>query len=103
MKHRIEFSPTAEKEILAATDWIAASAPLNAQRWLDGIQAAIMSLEEMPHRCALARESDAFQLPVRQLVFKSHRIIFTVEEGVVRIHRVVHTARQSLESLEELH
>ncbi len=99
MSRRVEFSPTAESEILEAARFIAEDSPLDAVRWYDGIHEAIMSLRDMPNRCSHAREDEAFPIELRQLVFKSHRVIFSVHDDVVRIHRVLHGAQDSAESL----
>lgn len=98
MTYAIWFSPTARAEILEAFEYIRSDqhAPLNAARWLDGIIEAITTLAEFPESHALARESDEFEQVLRQLVFKSHRIVFDVAGTTVRIHRVIHTARPSM-------
>ncbi len=56
----------------------------------------------MPNACPLAREAVILEIEVRQKVFKSHRIIFTVDKRIVRIHRVVHVAKANIQSLEQL-
>ena len=99
MKYQVQFSPTARQEILEAFDYIRTDrqAPINAARWLDGMIQAINDLTHYPEGCALARENDEFKEDLRQLVYKSHRVIFDVAGDTVRIHRVVHTARRNLE------
>jgi plasmid stabilization system protein ParE len=49
----------------------------------------------MPKRCGHAREAEDFGLDLRQLVFKSHRIVFRIDEAarIVRVLRVIHGAR----------
>ncbi|MEX2215457.1 MAG: type II toxin-antitoxin system RelE/ParE family toxin [Phycisphaeraceae bacterium] len=102
MIYRIEFSPRAEAEISDAARFIARDSPLNARRWYDGIFEAIMGLDEMPHRYAFAREKETLNIELRQLVFKSYRVIFSVKDDLVKIHRVIHTARDVLKSPDEL-
>jgi hypothetical protein len=65
---------------------------------LDGITEVISRLREFPHACSLARESVEFGMPMRQCVYKSHRIIFDVVENTVRIHRIVYAARRNMKS-----
>ena len=52
----------------------------------------------MPRRCSVARENEYFEDTLRQLVFKSHRIIFRVEEdaSIVRILYVLHGRQQTI-------
>lgn len=91
-------------EARAATDitdhalWIAAQgAPAAAARWVDEIEHAIASLATMPERCPLAPEAEAFSRPIRQLLFKSHRILFIIEKASVHILHVRHAAMQVME------
>jgi plasmid stabilization system protein ParE len=67
---------------------------------LIGIQKAINALQTLPHAYPLAREASILPFEVRQLVYKSHRVIFSIEKDIVRIHRVVHTARKNMTTLD---
>jgi len=42
-------------------------------------------LESLPERCAYAREREYLDADLRQLVFKSHRIVFAVEKKEKRV------------------
>jgi hypothetical protein len=60
-------------------------------RWFEGLQVAIQSLQDMPHRCALAPESPFMPFEMRQLLYgnKQHRyrILFTIwGEDVFILH-----------------
>lgn len=49
----------------------------------------------MPERCALAREDTAFHgIELRQLVFKSHRVLFVVRGGDMHVLHIRHAARR---------
>lgn len=67
----------------------------NAERWLDGITKAILSLEIFPERCAIAPENSYFtNAEIRHLIYKkSFRIIFTIQKNEVMILSVRHSAR----------
>jgi plasmid stabilization system protein ParE len=96
--------PLAEREILEAFDYIYERSPLNAERWRDGLQAAIRSLDHLPTRCGQARELHTLGRPLRQLLYKSHRVIFEIDEAsrTVRVISVRHAARRPIgESPEE--
>ncbi|MFM9958652.1 MAG: type II toxin-antitoxin system RelE/ParE family toxin [Phycisphaerales bacterium] len=94
MKHRVIIEAQAASDIREAARWIAEQgAPLNAARWIDGIESAIDSLASMPERCPLAPESAAFDLAIRQLMFGSHRILFVAKSGLVHVLHVRHGAR----------
>jgi plasmid stabilization system protein ParE len=91
-------TPAAENDIAEGFANIQARAPMNAERWLRGLYKLDHKLESMPKRCGRAREADDLGLDLRQLVFKSHRIVFWIddEEGSVRVMRVFHGARLGL-------
>lgn len=105
MKYQILISSVAEAE----TDQIFLSISQRlsqgkAKEWYKGLLKAIQSLEEMPKRCALARENEKFSQEIRQLFYgkgrNTYRIIFTVLENedssFVRILHVRHALQQNL-------
>jgi plasmid stabilization system protein ParE len=63
----------------------------------------IDTLETMPERCALARENEYFQDELRQLLFKSHRIIFRVDraERIVWVLYVRHGRQGAIGEIDE--
>ncbi len=87
----------AEEEAERAYLHINEQAPLNAERWWNGLVDAILSLEEMPKRCPLAREDARFDEDIRQLVYKSHRILFTLRGDRVHILHIRHSAMSDVE------
>ena len=88
--------PRAEREIKQAHQYLATAAPSAAERWLNGISKAILSLEEMPERCPLAPESVHFKQRIRQLIHDNHRILFFVTGRHVRVLTVRHLRRRPL-------
>lgn len=100
MKYEVWFSPTARAEILEAFEYIRSDqhAPLSAARWLDGIISAISGLADFPESHAFARENEEFEEDLRQLIYRSHRIVFDVSDNIVRVHRVVHVARRNIDA-----
>lgn len=85
-------------DILEYGRWIVdQGSPLNAERWVEGIEESILSLSSMPERCPLAPETEALDRPIRQLFFKSHRVLFTIEGSFVHVLHVRHGARLPLE------
>ena len=92
MKYAVEMTPTAERELHRAFKYIHARSPLNAVRWLRKMSKIIESLGNFPTRCGIAPESDYLGETLSQYSFKSHRIIFYVDEPgrIVRILFVRH-------------
>ena len=80
MTHHVELSPGVDDEILSAACFIARDSVPSVEKWLYGIYAAIQSLGSMPERCGVIRENEEFEEELRELRYKSHRIIFVVEQ-----------------------
>ena len=85
-------------DIQSAFEYIHERSPQNAINWLRELYIAIDTLETMPERCPRIRESEAFEEEVRNLLFHSHRIIFTVNEetSIVEVHAFRHAAQDEL-------
>lgn len=94
MKHQVIIERKAAADITEYGLWIAEQgSPENAARWVDSIEKAIASLATMPHRCPQAPEAAVFEEAVRQLQFKSHRILFVIRKKTVHVLHVRHGAR----------
>ncbi len=72
--------------------------PLNAARWLRDLYEKIETLEHSPERCAFAREREFLEDDLRQLEFKSHRVVFLVdkEKRVVSVLSVRQGKRRAI-------
>ena len=103
MTYGIIVMPLAEREAQANRDWWAANRSIDqAARWYDEFANSVLSLEQNPDRCALARENDRFHHEVRQLNFglggkRTHRIVFTIRRDEVVILRVRHLSQAEIE------
>lgn len=101
MIHTVLVQPPAEADIDLAYRYIAMDSRQRADRWLSGLYDAIMSLARMPGRCGLARESEHFDEPIRQLIYgrrlHAYRVIFVVRGRQVRVLRILHGARNALD------
>ena len=86
MKYQVIVTPEAQTGIRESLVYIHERSPLNAVRWLQALYEEIDTLERFPERCAFAREREYLDENLRQLVFKSHRIVFTVEKKKKRVY-----------------
>ena len=97
MVFRVEIAPQAVADVDSVVASLRQVAPKAAKDWLDGLEAAIATLTEMPARCPLAPENEHFRVEIRQLLYGRYRILFTIaapdEVWVVHIR---HAARQVL-------
>jgi plasmid stabilization system protein ParE len=103
MRYAVEMTPTAESELHGAFRYIHARSPLNAVRWLRKISKIIDSLGDFPTRCGIAPESSYLAETLRQQTFKSHRIIFFIDEParIVRVLFVRHGKMRAVGETED--
>ena len=98
MKYEVAVMPEAQNGIRDAFRYIQERAPLNAERWLIGLYKQIETLERFPERCSYAREREFFGGNLRQLLYKSHRIVFEVDVTGKRVSVIYfhHAARRAI-------
>ena len=96
MAYLVEFTRRAERDFIGLFEEIRAVESDSALRWYRGLRAAVLSLEEMPNRCPITRES----AHLRHLLYgrKPHvyRVIYRVFERQkrVKVLHIRHGARQ---------
>jgi len=66
-----------------------------------GLYKQIETLERFPERCSYAREREFFGGNLRQLLYKSHRIVFEVDVTGKRVSVIYfhHAARRAIGEL----
>ena len=75
---------------------------MHAERWLVRLFQAILSLEEMPARCAVIPEANELGFITRHLLYGTgkgiYRIIFHIREDErhVRVLRIWHASRDAI-------
>jgi plasmid stabilization system protein ParE len=101
MEFRVEHTDSAEMELAQGFDWVLQRSQSRAvaERWAKSLVEAIESLSRNPKRCPLAPENESFAEEVRQLLHGrgrgQRRIVFTIEEDVVKVLHVRHASRDS--------
>lgn len=96
MAYRVEIARRAEADLDELYLWVVERAPQQGARWFNGLERAVLSLDQHPKRCPVAPESIDPDQPVRVLSYgrKPHvyRVFFTVDDAA-RLVRVVHVRR----------
>jgi plasmid stabilization system protein ParE len=96
MAYRVEIARNAETELEELYRWVVARAPQQGARWFNGLERAVLSLDQHPKRCPVAPESIDPAHPVRVLSYGRtphvYRVFFTVDD-TDRFVRVVHVRR----------
>jgi plasmid stabilization system protein ParE len=102
VKYAVIVQPPARLDIESAYLYIRDRAPLATERWLEGIEKAILSLDQFPRRCPLAPESKEFPEEIRQMLYGrrtgKYRVLFVIRGQEVRVLHVRHGARRWMRS-----
>ena len=96
MAYRVEIARNAEAELEELSLWAMERAPQQGSRWFNGLERAVLALDQHPKRCPVTPESIDPDHPVRVLSHgrKPHvyRVFFTVDDET-NVVRVVHVRR----------
>ena len=96
MAYRVDLARSAEAELEELYLWVVQRAPQQGAAWFNGLERAVLSLDEHPERWPVAPESINPDRPVRVLSFGRrphvYRIFFTVDHSA-KVVRVVHVRR----------
>lgn len=103
MKHRIEFSESAEQDILDIYRYIAHhDSAHNAERVIDHLEELCLSLTELPDRGHVPPELDYLGIKeYLEVHFKPYRVIYQVTGKTVFIHCVVDGRRDMRSFLQQ--
>lgn len=98
MAYRVEFAKSAEVQLEELYLWVVERAPSRGAAWFNGLERAVLSLEQLPRRCRIAPESVDPDLPVRVFNYGRrphvYRVFFTIDEAI-KVVRVVHVRRSA--------
>ena len=108
MAFRVEISPRAFKDIDEIARYLEQQGSFDqAEKWFNGIFAAIRTLEDLPNRCPVADESEHLGKEVHLLLCgkrnRKYRVYYSIQQrtpstGKVHVFHVRHWARKSLNS-----
>ena len=95
MVYQIEILASALQDAKNCYEFLAASSPENAGKWIDSLMDAFTSLEVMPKRCPIAPESESIGFEIRCLVYrKRYRILYSINDSIVLIYHIRHTSQE---------
>ncbi|QDV53788.1 type II toxin-antitoxin system RelE/ParE family toxin [Gimesia fumaroli] len=98
MTFRVELSRRAETDIKGIYHYIRKRGPADPNTWKDGLEQKLSNLERFPEACSLAPENDYTQQEIRQALYGSFRIVFTIREQSVFVISIRHAARRFLQN-----
>ena len=102
MAYRVTVLPRAKLQLLEQCRWWSEHhSAEQAFRWLDGFEAELGSLTDSPDRCVVTRESDQFDVTIRELHFglgskPTHRAVFEIRGDEVVVYAIRHLAQRDL-------
>lgn len=88
---QVRWSKQALEDLAAIGDFIARDSPSMAQVFVDKVFAAVERLESFPNSGRGVPELQ--QDNIRELIFSSYRIVYSVDAEVVNILTVFHAAK----------
>ena len=96
MAYRVELAKNAAAELEELYLWVVERPPSQGAARFNGLERAILSLEQLPKRCRIAPESFDPDQPVRNFNYgrspHNYRGFFTIDE-TAKVVRVVHIRR----------
>lgn len=77
MSYKIVVQDAAKKDAREYAAYIRSESqyPVPAARWLDDLESLIQSLDDMPNRFRAIDEQGALEIPLRQVMHYSHRVV----------------------------
>ena len=96
MRYDVVILAAAEAELDEAYRFIREDSQSRAKRWREKLLSKARSLRAFPGRCAIAPESFALGVEVRQLVVGNYRVLFTIDGSTVTIRHIRHAARRRM-------
>src|SRR5262245_296916 len=98
MGFRVEITPRAQRDLEGIYASLARRAPYHGTLWFDRFEQSILSLVELPERCAREPNLSTPQREVRKLLFGRRKhvysVYFTIMGDVVNVLHVRHGARR---------
>jgi plasmid stabilization system protein ParE len=96
MAYRVELARNAQADLEELYLWVIARAPTQGAAWFNGLERAILSLEQLPTRFRIAPESFDRDQPIRVLNYGRsrhvYRVFFAIDERA-KLVRVLHIRR----------
>lgn len=96
MAYRVELAKAAESDLEELYRWLIERAPSQGATWFNGLERAILSLNEHPQRCPIAPENIDPDVPIRVLHHGRrphvYRVFVTID-AAAKVVRVLHVRR----------
>jgi len=98
-QYSVKIFPTAQKDLKSIVDYLNTLSPVVAQRYYDLIVEKVGTLQTMPERCVLARDTQLRLRGYRLLHVENYIVFFVLKGNIVEIRRILYAKRQYEELL----
>jgi plasmid stabilization system protein ParE len=103
VNYRVVFTVRARADAIEQFNYLPDRSPDAASRWYMGLDKAVAKLGALPERHPIAEdESEQLGTPLRQMLYGlrpgDFRILFSIEDDIVTIHYVRHSAQGPIDS-----
>ena len=85
MAYRVELTRAAGAELEALYLWVTSRAPSQGAAWLNGLERAVLALDQHPERCPVAPESTQSDRPIRVLRYTTPPATLSSLNSVVAV------------------
>ena len=93
-QYDVKIFPTAQNDLRDIVDYLNTLSPDTALKYYDLIVKQIGTLQMMPMRCALTRDTQLRLRGYRLLSVKNYIVFFVVNGKTVEIRRILYSKRQ---------
>ncbi len=92
--YKIKIYKTAQSDLKAIVDYVNTLSPQAAIKYYDLILEKMGSLQEMPERCPLAKDTQLRLRGYRTLIVNNYIVFYVVKGDTVQIRRILYARRQ---------
>lgn len=92
-KLQIRLLKIAEEDFTEIVSYIAADNPNAANTLANNIEKNLELLSENPNLGRIPRDEEIRNLGYRYIIIQNYIIFYTIEERIILVHRILHSAR----------
>jgi toxin ParE1/3/4 len=93
-RYKVKILPAAQEDMAEIVDYLNTLSPQAALRYYDLLVERIESLQDMPERCALARDTQLRLRGYRFMAVENYLVFFVIIGDTVQIRRILYERRQ---------
>jgi addiction module RelE/StbE family toxin len=92
-KYQVRLLKIAEEDFTEIVTFIAGDNPAAANTTVDKIEKNLLLLSENPRTGRIPRGEEIKNLGYRYIIVQNYIILYTIEQKIILVHRILHGAR----------